>query len=227
MANIVRIETGIPGLDSMILGGFPKPSAILIAGEPGTGKTTFAVQYLFHGAKKNESGLYITVISEPQWVVQKYLSSFKFYEQAAVDKEKVRFIDIGKALLENPAGILATIKAKVEKYNPDRLVIDPITPIKFAWQRIGETRELLHELLAYLKAFNCTTLIVGELSYEDIARSLEAYMVDGVVVLSYPEEEKVRRKFLEVLKMRGTKHVTGRQLVDITPEGFAVQTGLR
>jgi len=52
-------------------------------------------------------------------------------------------------------------------------------------------------------------------------------MVDGIIVLSYPEEEKVRRKYLEVLKMRGTKHITGRQLVDISSEGFSVQPGLR
>ncbi|MEM3567449.1 MAG: ATPase domain-containing protein, partial [Thermoplasmata archaeon] len=114
-----------------------------------------------------------------------------------------------------------------EKYNPDRLVIDPITPIKNSWEKSGETRELLHELLAYLKAFNCTSLLTAEITYSDIPRSLEGYMVDGIIVLSYPEVENVRRKYLEVLKMRGTKHITGRQLVDITPDGISVQPGLR
>jgi hypothetical protein len=49
----------------------------------------------------------------------------------------------------------------------------------------------------------------------------------GIWWTSYPEEKEVRRKFLEVLKMRGTKHVTGKQLVDITNEGFLVHAGLR
>jgi circadian clock protein KaiC len=224
---MTRKTTGIPGLDGMLQGGFPFPSAILVAGEPGTGKTTLAVQSLFHGAGEGEKGLYITAISEPQWLVQKFLSSFSFYNQELVEKNVVNFIDIGPTLTKNPSDMLNIIKKKIEQYQPLRIVIDPITPMTDMLQWRGETREFMHELFAYLKAFNCLAMITAELSYDDISHSQEAYMVDGVVMLSYPEEEKVRRKFLEVLKMRGTKHTTGRQLIDITDEGLAVQAGLR
>ncbi len=224
---MVRKTTGIPGLDGMLQGGFPFPCAVLVAGEPGTGKTTLAVQSLFHGAREGEKGLYITALSEPQWLVQKFLSSFTFYDQELVEKGVVNFIDIGPTLTKNPGDMLETIKKKIETYQPQRIVIDPITPMTDMLQWRGETREFMHELFAYLKAFNCLAIITAELSYDDISHSQESYMVDGVVVLSYPEEEKVRRKFLEVLKMRGTKHTTGRQLIDITDEGLAVQAGLR
>jgi len=222
-----RKTTGIPGLDGMLQGGFPYPSAILVAGEPGTGKTTLAVQSLFHGASEGEKGLYITAISEPQWLVQRFLSSFSFYDQQLVEKGVVNFIDIGPTLTKNPSDILSTIKKQIELYHPARIIIDPITPMTDMLQWRGETREFMHELFAYLKAFECLAIITAELSYDDISHSQESYMVDGVVMLSYPEEEKVRRKFLEVLKMRGTKHTTGRQLIDITDEGLAVQAGLR
>ena len=224
---MTRKTTGIPGLDGMLQGGFPFPSAILVAGEPGTGKTTLAVQSLFHGAKQGEKGLYITAISEPQWLVQRFLSSFSFYDQALVEKGVVNFIDIGPTLTKNPSDMLNVIKKKIEQFSPLRIAIDPITPMTDMLQWRGEMREFMHELFAYLKAFECLAIITGELSYDDIPHSQESYMVDGVVVLSYPEEEKVRRKFLEVLKMRGTKHTTGRQLIDITDEGLAVQAGLR
>jgi len=222
-----RSKSGIPGLDEMIMGGFPSPSAILIAGEPGTGKTTMAVQSLLSGAKDGERGLYITAISEPQWLVQKYLSTFNFYEQELVEREVVSFIDIGPALMKNPGEMLNIIKKRIEQHSPQRVVIDPITPICDLLQWRGETREFIHELFAFLKAYGCVAMITAEMSYEDISHSIEGYMVDGVIVLSYPEEEKVRRKFLEVLKMRGTKHTTGRQLIDITDDGLAVQAGLR
>lgn len=222
-----RRSSGIPGLDGMIMDGFPYPSSILVAGEPGTGKTTLAVQSLFDGAAQDERGLYITAISEPQWLVQKYLSSFNFYNQELVERGIITFIDIGPALMKNPGEMLNIIKKKIEQYSPQRVVIDPVTPICDLLQWRGETREFVHELFAFLKAYGCIALITAEMSYDDISHSLEAYMVDGVIVLSYPEEEKVRRKFLEVLKMRGTKHTTGRQLIDITDEGLAVQTGLR
>jgi KaiC/GvpD/RAD55 family RecA-like ATPase len=56
---------------------------------------------------------------------------------------------------------------------------------------------------------------------------MEGYMVDCILLLSYPREENARRKYLEVLKMRGTKHLTGEQSVDIDKSGFIVQPGLR
>lgn len=85
MDKIDRLESGIPGLDDMIAGGFPFPSMILVGGEPGTGKTTLVLQSLFNGARKGEKGIYFTAISEPTWVVQKFLSNFSFYSQEAID----------------------------------------------------------------------------------------------------------------------------------------------
>jgi circadian clock protein KaiC len=224
---IIRRETGIEGLDKLINGGIPIPSTVLIGGAPGTGKTTLAVQSLFYGAKKGETGIFITAISEPRWVVQKFLSEFTFYDEAAIDKERIIFLEINKDLFEEPEKILPKIKQIIEKYEPERVVIDPLTPIKNALDRIGGTREFMHALFEFLKGFNCSTMVTAEMSYNDLLKSLEGYMVDGIIILSYPEENMVRRKFLEVLKMRGTRHISGKQLVDITKDGVLVHAGLR
>ncbi|MFH1442772.1 MAG: ATPase domain-containing protein, partial [Candidatus Micrarchaeota archaeon] len=56
-----RVPTGIPGLDELIEGGFEKGSVILVVGDTGTGKSTFAMQYLYNGATKyKEPGVYLT-----------------------------------------------------------------------------------------------------------------------------------------------------------------------
>ncbi len=222
-----RRATGIPGMDGMLSGGFPSPSTILLAGAPGTGKTTFSVQSLFHAAKNGERGLYITAISEPAWLVQNFLSSFEFYDRELIDREVVNFTDLGQTMMKRPDLIMDTIIKTIEKYNPDRVVIDPITPIRDLLQWRGEMREFMHELFAYLKGLNIVSLITAELSYDDITGSLEGYMADGLIVLSYPEVNGVRRKLLEILKMRGTDHTTGRQLLEISSDGIAVQPGLR
>lgn len=229
---IRKIPTGIRGLDEIIEGGFNLPSTVLIAGEPGTGKTTLAVQSLFYGAsptdyrgikKESEIGLYITAISEPHWVVQRFLSNYEFYNYDYVESGKVVFQDIGRVLTETPEDILNTIQHLVEKHQPKRIVIDPITIIEIAISDQRMYRKCLHELIAFMKAFEAVTLILGEFTYEDISRSVASYMVDGVIILSYPEDkEGVRRKQIEVLKMRGTKHFTGRKLVDVTTKGFSV-----
>ncbi|MEM2901101.1 MAG: ATPase domain-containing protein [Thermoplasmata archaeon] len=222
-----RMESGIPGLDEMIEGGFPVPCAVLLAGEPGTGKTTLGVQSLFYGAKRGETTMFITAISEPNWVVQKFLSGFSFFDQSLVDMGRVVFIDVGETLRENPNNVLDVIKDEVERYSPNRFVFDPITVMRIAIADDKKYREFLHDLITYMKAFECVTFLTGEFSYNSISTSVEGYMVDGIIVLSYPKEENARRKYLEVLKMRGTKHLTGEQAVDITKNGFVVQPGLR
>ena len=222
-----RIESGIPGLDEMIEGGFILPSAVLIAGAPGTGKTTMAVQSLFYGAKKGETGMFITAISEPNWVVQKFLSSFQFFDQNLIDLGRVIFVDVGGALRDDPRQVLETIQNEVDRYSPNRLVIDPVSVMRIAIDDDRKYREFLHDLITYMKAFNCVTYLTAEFDYSSITKAMEGYMVDCILLLSYPIEENARRKYMEVLKMRGTKHLTGEQSVDIDKSGFIVQPGLR
>ncbi len=223
-----REPSGIPGLDDLIEGGFPVPSTILVAGEPGTGKTTFSVQSLFDVARRGGIGIYLSAISEPPWVVQTFLSNFEFYDAELVDTNKIVFADLGSSLVYEPENLMERLQHVVETYQPTRLVIDPITPIREILERKGiNDREFMHNLFAYLKTLSCTTIITAEQNYSTIPTSLEGYMVDGLIVMSYPEEEGVRRKYLEVLKFRGTDHITGRQLLDITRDGLSVQAGLR
>lgn len=222
-----RLESGIPGLDRMTQGGFPFPSVALVGGEPGTGKTTLALQSLFHGAKKGELGLYITAVSEPTWVVQEFLGEFSFYSQKIIETEKIVFVDVNGSVSENPQKVLDLLKKNVEKYEPKRVVIDPITAIKNALGDVITYRRFLHDLMIYLKTQGCMTLLTSEYSYSDVPKSVDAYMVDALVILSYLEIENARNKYLEVLKMRGTKHLTGRRSLIISGEGLRVQPELR
>src|SRR5690348_948599 len=58
-----RVGTGIPGLDELLEGGFPAGSLITLAGRPGTGKTIFASQFLYQGAREAaEPGMYVSML---------------------------------------------------------------------------------------------------------------------------------------------------------------------
>ena len=59
MIQTERVATGIAGLDALIEGGFPKGRSILVTGEPGTGKTIFALQFLAEGLARGEKGIYV------------------------------------------------------------------------------------------------------------------------------------------------------------------------
>lgn len=224
--EIPRLNTGIPGLDEMINKGFPFPSTILVAGGTGTGKTTFAMQFLFYGAQKGQKGLYFTTMSEePEWML-KFMSPYKFVEKKYFGTT-IKYVELGSLLEEKPSAdqLLDDIEREVIATQPKRVVIDPITPIEGL---VGEDyRMFLFKLSSIMKNWQAVTVITGESRFDEPYPQEVAYTMDGVILLTNEEEAKGRRKYLEVLKMRGTAHTTGKQSVDISSEGFTVHPGLR
>ncbi|MFW5914241.1 MAG: RAD55 family ATPase [Thermoplasmatota archaeon] len=212
--QLARITSGVPGLDDMIEGGFPFPSVVLVSGSAGTGKTTFAMKFLCDGARNGEKGLFFTTLSEPtQWMLR-YASQFDFIDQDYFGEEIVYF-DLGRNLIDpDPQGLLDIIEQKIAEELPQRIVIDPITVV--GGMMGGEYRNFLFDLMNRLKNWNSTSLLTGEVKPDELYPPEISYAVDGIVLLMLSEEAGARRKYLEVLKMRGTNHITGKQFIDIT-----------
>jgi len=209
-----RMPSGIPGLDDMIEGGFPFPSVILIAGSAGAGKTTLAQRFLFAGAEKGEQGLFFTTLSEPtQWMLR-YSAQFDFVRRECFGKEVV-YCDLSP-LLRGSTGqqILDFIDQKVAEVMPQRIVIDPVTVVGTMMK--DDYRVFSFDLTTRLKNWQATTLLTGEVHPGELYPPELSYAVDGVILLMVSDEGDARRKYLEVLKMRGTNHITGKQSVDIT-----------
>ncbi len=222
--DFVRIETGIPGLDEMLEGGFPFPSTILLAGHPGTGKTTFALQFLFEGAKRGEQGLYFTTFSEPtQWMLR-FTSRYTFVNKDYLGKE-IKYLDLSTIIKRQPHKLLDFIEDKIAEIMPQRIVIDPISVVGNLLNL--NYREFLYDLSASLKNWQAVTILTGESRPAEEYPLDIAYTADGVIMLYNIEYEDGRRKFLEILKMRGSDHTTGKHAVDLSKNGFSVQAGLR
>ncbi len=210
----MRLSSGIVGLDEMIEGGFPLPSVILVSGSAGTGKTTFAQKFLFEGAKKGEQGLYFTTLSEPTEWMLRFVSRYDFVDKDFFGKEII-YVDIADEMRDNrPYEILSYIEERVRDVNPDRIVIDPITVVGDA-QEVGY-RQFLYDMTNSLKKWNAVSLVTGEVDPGQLYPPEVAYSVDGIILLLMDNEKEARRKYLEVLKMRGTGHTTGRHSIDIT-----------
>jgi circadian clock protein KaiC len=224
--KISRMKTGIQGLDDMIEGGFPFPSAVMVAGAAGTGKTTFALQFLCEGAKNGEQGLYFTTLSEPtQWMLR-FTSEYKFIKPDYFGEE-LQYVDLGAIIKEepDPNKLLEYMEEQIVDIMPQRIVIDPVTTIG---TRLEKTYRLfLYDLTVRLKNWQATTLLTGEVEPGEPYPIEISYIVDGVVLLTYEMVNDARMKYIEVLKMRGTNHSTGRHLVGIGEEGFTIQVGLR
>ncbi|MFQ6106633.1 MAG: RAD55 family ATPase [Thermoplasmata archaeon] len=213
---IIRYSSGTPGLDEMISGGFPFPSVLLVAGSAGTGKTTFAQKFLFEGAKNGQQCIFFTTLSEPtQWMLR-FASQFDFVDPEFFGKEII-YTDIGHNIREKGSReILDVLDEKIAEIIPQRVVIDPITIVDDFIK--DNYRTFLFDLVTRLKNWDCITVLTGEVSPGELYPPEIAHAVDGIILLMYSHEGEERRKYIEVLKMRGTNHVTGKQSIDITTE---------
>jgi len=226
--DFIRMSTGIPGLDEMIEGGFPFPSSILLAGGTGTGKTTFALQFLFEGAKRGEQGIYFTALSEPPQWMMRFASNFSFVDKSYIGKE-IKYVDLANLFRtsgdRDPMHMLYKIEEYVMECMPQRIVIDPITAVGMMIK--GNLREFLYDISSRLKNWQAVTLVTGEVHPDEEYPPQVAYTSDGILLLTNVEFGEARMKSLEVLKMRGTDHMSGRNTVDINSAGFSVQAGLK
>lgn len=215
-----RMSSGISGLDEMVEGGFPFPSVVLVAGSAGTGKTTFALKFLMEGADQGEQGLFFTTLSEPtQWMLR-YANQFDFINKDYFG-DLIKYEDMGLLLQrEGYEELLDFIDDKIAETMPQRIVIDPITVVGAFFEE--DYRLFLFELTNLLKNWQAVTVLTGEVNPGEAYPAQISYAVDSVVLLSMLEEEGTRRKYLEVLKMRGTEHTAGKQPVTITSEDGVV-----
>src|SRR5664279_1352269 len=97
--EIRRLATGVPGLDSVLGGGLPEYSFNIIAGAPGSGKTTLAHQIMFANATPERPALYFTVLGEPAIEMLRYQQQFKFFDDAKMDGS-IRFINLSQVVLD-------------------------------------------------------------------------------------------------------------------------------
>ena len=222
--NISRVKTGVKGLDEMIEGGLPFPATILVAGSAGTGKTTLGLQFLTQGAAEGEKGIYFATLSEPiQWLLR-FTQDFKFMKQEYFGEEIV-YVDLGALLKKTKdfTKVLKVVEENIIEHMPQRIVIDPITVLT-KWKGY---REFLFDMSISLKNWETTTMLTGECEPDQAYPVEVSYVVDGVVLLSTRiGKEGARQKFLEVMKMRGTQHITGMHMSNITENGLQVQIGI-
>ncbi len=220
---ITRLLSGIPGLDEIIEGGFPNPSVVMVLGEPGTGKTTFGMQSLFHGAKRGETNIYMTGVAEPVFMIKKFMSRYDFYDKSLIESGNVQFWDLGTSIQSmGPQKALSTIADIVRKTKATRITVDPL-PMSHLFVSGFDYRKYMYEFLTELRNLNVFTLIIGEKTPNSVA-DVEAYMVDGLIFLELRtlDNPYVFKNLMRVRKLRGTNHSRDLMSVELSKEGMNV-----
>jgi len=208
-----RIKTGIYGLDQLIEGGLRDKTAIVLVGSSGTGKTTFAMQFLMQGIENGEQGLYVSLEESPDQIM-------RMADQIGFDMRKhyeknLFFIHLRgrnfKKMIEEQLPQL--VKARSDYDIKTRVAIDPMTPVIWATKDKLEQRELIGKLFYTLKELGVVLSTVeehsrpGETIGEDVL--LPIYLADGVFHLEYYPIGGAFNRTLKIIKLRGTHHGEG------------------
>jgi KaiC/GvpD/RAD55 family RecA-like ATPase len=240
-----RVNTGMKGLDEMLLGGLPKGRTILVVGSPGSGKTTFAMQFLVGGAKVGEPGLCVSLEEKPERM-KSNMSSFGWDLDSLEHDGKITFIDAtelrkpasrisqgassaeGRITLTLPevtlGSLLRTIRRIAAEEGTQRIVVDPITSLMLRYQEEAKRRRALLLFFDALESTGCSCIMISELRTSVLERrfQLEEFLSEGVILLHTMVHEGNVIRGLQVEKMRGIAHDTQLRPYQITQSGVEV-----
>ena len=224
------VNTGISGLDEIFLGGVRRNNIILLEGSPGSGKTTFGLEFIYKGAKDyKENGLIISFELSPQKILRDS-KGFGWDIAGMQKKNKIKIIYTNPSVilqeLQNPEGVLIN---EIKAINAKRILIDGITPLKMFGELVNGRpfRDSLHILVESLQRYGVTAVLTKELPEGDAKSSgqleHEQFICDTIVTISNTTNRRNAQRYIEIKKSRGQDFITGQHTLKIEGDrGIAV-----
>ncbi len=229
---VEKIPVGIEGFNIISENGLPKGRTTLLSGTSGSGKTVFAIEFLWNGIKKyNENGVFVTFEETPRDIMRN-VKSLGWDLSDAVRSAKLAFVDASPVSGEKYetgdydfGALIARILHAVDKVNAKRVSIDSISALFHRFSDTGIIRREMFRVAAALKDNGLTTLISSERveEYGEVARfGVEEFVSDNVIILRNILDDEKRRRTIEILKFRGTTHQKGEYPFTIDKEGIKI-----
>ncbi len=200
------VSTGIDGLDRLLNGGYPRGALVLLAGNPGTGKSTFAAKFIYEGAvQAGEPGVYVNFV-EPKKDFLDHMRmlgmDFEPLEERGLFHyvEAVTIVD-EDALIKQLEDILKLIAETGAK----RLVVDSVTAMLQIVRDKAKIRELVQNFFVNgVKQMGATTILIAEHPYgaKMVGYGIEEFIVDAVMILRFEIVHGKVRRILELRKAR-------------------------
>jgi len=219
------VPTGVPGLDELISGGFPRGRVILVLGGPGTGKTVLASQFLYNGiSEHNENGILVS-LDEGQNHFVTEMMKFGWDFKKAEEEGKFAFIDATrlsrvaifkeKMLKEEASSLrgkqlqidklIEELQYKIKLIGAKRVVLDTLASLFYRFTDPIERRTAGVDLIEALSDLETTTIVTTELSHLALERNIldEEFLVHGVIMMQTIFSGGSTTRGLQVEKMRG------------------------
>ncbi len=231
-SNIVelpRFESGVPGLDEVLLGGLPRGALILVEGPPGSGKTTIALQFLRQALQQGETCLLASNAETPE-----QLKSIVASHGWSLDG--INMTELGEGAGEDRGSdytlfpeaeveVGETLKhlfAEVERLRPTLLVLDTISSLRVLAPTPAFHRRQLKRIRDFMAERSCTTIMLDEASMTE--KDLRSQtLADGIIELQQADfSYGADRRRLRVRKLRGCRYLSGAHDFSIMTGGLVV-----
>lgn len=218
------LDTGVPGLNDVLGGGVPALSFNLIAGGPGSGKTTLAMQLLFANATAARPGLYITLLGETSLKMLRYQQLFDFFDLGRVGTD-VHFLNLSEEALSGDLdGVLTRIIQEVDRLHPGVVIVDSFRSLVRAQGVNAPSNQLeqfVQRLALHLTTWEITSFLIGEYQQDEL-RSPIFTVADGILWLSQEVHRNSVVRRLQVVKVRGMASMPGLHTFRMTTAGVQV-----
>ena len=222
--EIKKLPSGVPGLDDVLGGGIPEFSFNLIAGGPGSGKTTLAQQIMFATASPERPALFITILGEPPIKMLRYQQQFSFFDAKKVSR-CIRFLHLGAELLDHGLEtVLERIVKEVEQTNPKLVFVDSFRAVVRKSEEPGqmELQSFVQRLSLQLTSWEATTFLIGEYEADEVDGNPIFTVADGIMWISQATSRNSTVRKVQVVKMRGQGQIPGLHTVKISEAGLRV-----
>lgn len=232
LSTLEKTPTGIEGFEHLTMGGLPEGRTTLLVGSSGSGKTIFAIEFLYRGITQfDRAGVFVTFEERAPDIVRN-VKSMGWHLDELVEQGKLLFIDgsPGLDLIEETgaydlSGLVTQIKYAVEKVKAKQVVLDSIGSLFQQFHNASIIRREIFRITEILKEIGVTAVMTAERleEYGPISRyGIEEFVADNVIVLrNVLHQEKIRRT-IQILKVRGSSHIQGEFPLTISNSGINI-----
>ena len=229
--NSGRVQTGIAGLDDILSGGLPQGHLYLVEGDPGTGKTTLALQFLLEGIRRGESVIYVTLSESKRELEQVAAShgwpteSLEIFEMAPPQDDlsaEAQYTVFHPSEVEL-ADTITAILEQVDLNKPQRVVFDSLSELRMLARDPLKYRRQILALKRHFAGRSCTVLLLDDRTAEGSHDLQLQSIAHGVVVMQSLERDfGIKRRRVEIRKLRGSPYREGFHDYIIQTGGIAI-----